>query len=349
MVKNLAAGLRKAYRPAAGWRTVAILIFLLSPVPVFVLSMMLGNFHLSFADTIGVITSKLMGTGGYPDIYYSVIFDIRLPRVLCAMMVGASLSVSGAAFQGIFRNPLVDPYILGLSSGAAFGAALSIAVLPWLSIQVAAFAFSLLAIGFAYLMARTGGQTPVVSLVLSGVITSSIFTALLSIVQMMAHEKSLQSIVLWIMGSFNATAWSYVYDSWYLIAGGCAVMILLRWRLNVLAMGDEEARAVGMNVELYKGIFIVCASLVAAVAVSIAGIIALVGLIVPHMLRMIFGPDHRLLIPLSAAFGATYLLLVDDVARAAFGFEIPASIITTLVGAPFFLYLLRKTKVSGWE
>ena len=341
----------RSWRLTLPWslKAIAFFLFLTAPVPAFVVSMLIGSYQLPAADTFGVILSKLAGAGPYPAMYYSVIWDIRLPRVLAAMLAGAALAVSGAAFQGIFRNPLVDPYILGLSSGAAFGAALSIAVLPWLPLQAGAFLFSLLAIGLAYLMARSDGQTPIVSLVLSGVITSSIFTALLSIVQMAAHEKSLQSIVLWIMGSFNTSTWSQVNSSWLPIVAGCAVMMLLRWRLNVLAMGDEEARAVGLNTELYKGAFIVCASLVASAAVSMAGIIALVGLIVPHMLRMIFGPDHRLLLPLAATFGATYLVLVDDVARAAFGFEMPASIITTLVGAPFFMYLLRKTRVSGWQ
>ncbi|MEZ4595705.1 MAG: iron ABC transporter permease [Chloroflexota bacterium] len=216
-------------------------------------------------------------------------------------------------------------------------------------VQLSAFLFGLLAMGIAYWMARTGGRVPIVSLILSGVITSSIFTALLSIVQMSAHERSLQSIVRWIMGSFNAVTWTMLASGWHLMVIGTVVMILLRWRLNVLALGDDEARSAGMNVERYKAVFIVCAALVSAVGVAMAGIVALVGLIVPHMIRMIAGPDHRTLLPLSAAFGATYLVLVDDVARAAFGFEVPLSIITTLIGAPFFWVLLRSTRASGWE
>ncbi len=203
--------------------------------------------------------------------------------------------------------------------------------------------------GVAYWMARTGGRVPIVSLILSGVITASIFTALLSIVQMSAHERSLQTIIRWIMGSFNAVTWSALSTAWFLMVAGTLIMILLRWRLNVLALGDDEARSAGMNVERYKAVFIVCAALVSAVGVSIAGIVALVGLIIPHMIRMIAGPDHRTLLPLSAAAGATYLVLVDDLARAAFGFEVPLSIITTLIGAPFFFLLLRTTKASGWE
>ena len=151
------------------------------------------------------------------------------------------------------------------------------------------------------------------------------------------------------MGSFNAVTWPVLSQGWLLIVVGTIVMILLRWRLNVLALGDDEARSAGLNVERYKGVFIVSAALVSAVAVAMAGIVALVGLIVPHMVRMIAGPDHRVLLPLSAALGATYLVLVDDLARAAFGVELPLSIITTLIGAPFFWLLLRTTKASGWE
>jgi iron complex transport system permease protein len=349
MVRRLPASLLAERGLSGSWRTIAIAAVTLSPIPAFIFSMLLGTYGLAVGDVFGVIWSRLMGTQDYGDAVYTVLFDIRLPRVLSAMLVGMAISVSGAVLQGVLRNPLVDPYILGLSSGAAFGAALAIAAVTWLPVQLSAFVFGLLAMAIAYTMARTGGRVPIVSLILSGVITSSIFTALLSIVQMSAHERSLQTIVRWIMGSFNAVTWSSLAGVWFLIIAGTAIMIALRWRLNVLALGDDEARSAGMNVERYKAVFIVCAALVSAVSVSIAGIVALVGLIIPHMVRMIAGPDHRTLLPLSAALGATYLVLVDDLARAAFGYEIPLSIITTLIGAPFFWLLLRATKASGWE
>jgi iron complex transport system permease protein len=348
-VRRLTATLLAERGLSGSWRTVAIWAVALSPVPAFIFSMLLGTYGLAVGDVFGVIWSRIVGSAEYGDMVHTVLFDIRLPRVLSVMLVGMAISVSGAALQGVLRNPLVDPYILGLSAGAAFGAALAIAVVTWLPVQLSAFGFGLLAMGLAYTMARTGGRVPVVSLILSGVITSAIFTALLSIVQMSAHERSLQTIVRWIMGSFNAVTWSSLAGVWFLIVAGTVVMIALRWRLNVLALGDDEARSAGMDVERYKAIFIVCAALVSAVSVSIAGIVALVGLIIPHMVRMIAGPDHRTLLPLSAALGATYLVLVDDLARAAFGYEVPLSIITTLIGAPFFWLLLRTTKSSGWE
>lgn len=330
-------------------RTIVIALLLLSPIPAFLFSMLLGSFGLSVGDVIGVIWTHLTGNETYDASTYTVIFDIRLPRVLGAMLVGMGVSVSGAVLQGVLRNPLVDPYILGLSSGAAFGASFAIVIAVWLPVQVSAFIFGLAAMGIAYGMARTGGRVPIVSLILSGVITGSIFTALLSIVELAAHERSLQAIVRWIMGSFNATTWSILSGTWHLMVAGTIVMLLLRWRLNVLALGDDEARSAGMNVERYKAVFIIAAALVSALSVAIAGIVALVGLIVPHMIRMLVGPDHRTLLPLSAAVGATYLVLVDDVARAAFGFEVPLSIITTLIGAPFFWILLRTTRTGGWE
>lgn len=334
----------------SGWKNLAFIFFLLLPVPVFFFSIFLGTYSLSSQELVRVLLSHFTSYEySYPSVYDTVIFNIRFPRVLLAMAVGAALSTSGATLQGIFRNPLVDPYLLGLSSGAAFGAALSIAVIPGLPSQVGAFVFSLVALGFSYLMARTGGHTSTVSLVLSGVITSSIFTAMLAIIQYTTDERAVQSIVYWTLGCLHTACWSKFNDSFSFVAVGCLIVYLLRWKLNVLALGEEEAKAVGMNVELYKIVFIVAASLAASAAVAVAGIIGLLGLIIPHILRMIFGPDHRKIIPLSITFGASFLAFVDDIARSALGFEIPIGIITTLLGAPFFLYLLRNTKIGGWE
>lgn len=326
------------------------MLFLCLPIFSFFFSMFIGSYPIQPMELIDLIASHLFNyDNSYPDVYNTIIFDVRLPRVLLGMLVGASLSVSGAVFQGIFRNPLVSPYILGLSSGAAFGAALSLAFLPGLSVQYAAFLFSLMAVGATYFMATTHRSTPVVSLVLAGVIVSAVFDSLLTIIQIAVNEKALQSIVFWIMGSLGTASWSKIYSALPLFVLGCAIIFMLRWRLNVLALGDEEARSVGLNPEIYKIIFITLASLAASSAVAVVGIIGLVGLIVPHMLRMIFGPDHRALIPLSICFGASFLVLVDDFARAGMGFEIPVGVVTTLVGAPFFAYLLRSVRSGGWE
>jgi len=323
---------------------------LLMPLPAFLISMNIGTYPLSGPELAEIIFSRLMGhSHSLPPVYDIVVFSIRLPRILLAMLAGAALSISGATLQGIFRNPLVSPFILGLSSGAAFGAALAMSVFPWMPLQIGAFSFSLLAVGSAYLMARHKGEVPVISLVLAGVVVSSVFGALLAIIQFAVDARSLQSIVYWNMGTLSTASWSKVdlAAPWVLIGG--LIIIALRWRLNVLALGEEEARSVGMNLERYKVVFIVTATLVASAVVAVAGIIGLVGLIVPHMVRMVFGPDHRTLIPLSLTLGASFLVLVDDVARAAFTFEVPVGIITTLLGAPVFIYLLRTTRAGGWE
>lgn len=312
--------------------------------------MTIGTYPISPADLFHFISTKASGLDSeYPQVYDTVIFNIRLPRVILAMLVGTALSLSGTTLQAIFRNPLVSPFTLGLSSGAAFGAALSMAVLPWIPIQIGAFIFSLLAVGSAYIMARRKNEVNVISLVLAGVVVSFVFGALLAIIQFIVDEKSLQSIVYWNMGNLSTASWSKVLQVAPMVILGCLILLSIRWRLNVLALGEEEARSVGMNIELYKIVFITVSTFIASAVVSVTGIIGLVGLIVPHMVRMIFGPDHRVLVPLSITIGASFLVLVDDVSRAAFSFELPVGIITTLVGAPVFIYLLRASKAGGWE
>jgi len=333
-----------------GKRQMLLILVLMLPVPAFFLSMFIGTFPVSPAELISLVVSQaLHQESSLPEVYRTVLFDVRLPRIILAMIVGTALSASGAAFQGIFRNPLVSPYILGLSSGAAFGAAFSLAIFPSLLVQFSAFFFSLVAVGAAYLMGSFRGRTPVVSLILSGVIVGAVFDALLAIIQIAVDERSLQSIVYWIMGSMATASWVKVNQSIIPITIGCLVIFLLRWRLNVLALGDEEARAVGLNPDIYKAIFVTAAALAASSAVAAVGIIGLVGLIVPHMIRMAFGPDHKVLIPLSISFGAAFMVVVDDFARAGLGFEIPVGVLTTIIGAPIFAYLLRSTGVRGWE
>ncbi|HWQ64179.1 MAG TPA: iron ABC transporter permease, partial [Methanospirillum sp.] len=276
-----------------------ILIFLLTlPIPAFILSLFIGSYGLSPSEVVAGFISVVTGDGA-PEIHTTVLMNMRLPRIVLAMLVGAALSVSGACFQGIFRNPLVSPDILGLSSGAALGAALAVSVFFTLPVQVSAFLFSLIALGVAYLMAYQKGETPIIALVLSGVITSFVFSALLTAIQFAINERALQSIVFWMMGSLHTASWYKVNQALPWIVIGIGGIIILRWQLNILALGDEDARSVGMKTERMKVVLIICASLAASAAVSAAGIISLVGLIVPHMVRMLAGPDHRVVIPLS--------------------------------------------------
>ncbi len=331
-------------------RCVFYMILLLTPIPAFIISLFMGTYsHLTPNIIIELFYNRVTGTQSlHAGMYESVLFNMRVPRICMTMLVGAALSVSGAAFQGVFRNPLVSPDILGLASGAAFGAALSMCIIPDLPTAPVAFLFSFLALIFAWSMARTRGETSVVNLVLAGVMTSAIFSSLLALIQFAVDSKALQSIVFWMMGSLNTACWSKVQLIILPIILGIGIMLILRWRLNALSMSEEEARSLGVHPERYKLVFITAGTLATSAAVSVAGIIGLVGLIVPHVVRMILGPDHRLLLPASLTFGASFLVIVDDFARSLFTFEIPIGILTTLIGAPFFLYLLRRSQSGGW-
>ncbi len=334
-------------------RRIIIILLLISPLPVFAVSLFLGAYELPPSAVLQMLYAKLSPfsePSSFPEAYQVVLFDVRLPRILLALLVGCALSASGTSLQAVCKNPLVSPYILGLSSGAAFGAALAMVVLPTgISVQICAFLFGLLAVAIAYAIARTKGETPVVSLVLAGVITGAMFSALLSILQFLTDPHRLSNIVYWLMGSFGLSNWYKVKLVSVPILGGVALMILMRWRLNVLSMGDEEAKSAGLNVEWNKVAIIVAAALASACAVSVCGIVGWVGLMIPHIVRMLIGPDHRILLPLSVTFGAAFMVVVDDIARCLTAYDLPVGIISTLIGIPFFAYLLKRTKGGGWS
>jgi iron complex transport system permease protein len=280
----------------------------------------------------------------------TIIMSVRLPRALLAMLVGAGLSISGASFQGIFSNPLVSPDILGVTSAAGFGAAVAILCsFNSTLIQTSAFAFGLLGVGLSYMISRVYKTTPILMLVLSGVIVAALFGALTSATKYLADpELKLRDITFWLMGSMASASWKDVFRVFIPIAVGMSGLLMLRWRLNLLSMGDEEARSLGVRTERLKGIIIVCTTLITAASVCVAGVIGWIGLVIPHVARMIVGPDHKVLLPTSIAIGACYLLIIDDIARTATTTEIPLGILTAVIGAPFFAYLLRKTK-GGWK
>jgi iron complex transport system permease protein len=292
--------------------------------------------------TIGAHIDPRGDLSAISKLHNTIIWNIRLPRVLLAITVGTALAAAGTVFQGCFRNPLVEPYILGVSSGAAFGAALGI-VFPgfYFSIQALAFVFGSLAVLGAYFMARRQGETPVVTLILAGVIIASLFSALVGIMKYLAQDAALREIVFWLMGGFFYATWADVALLAPIVATGLAIMISLGWKLNILSMGDHEARALGVNPERYKLILITLATLVTAVSVSAVGIIAWVGLMMPHATRMLIGPDHRFVIPCAAILGGVYLILCDTLARTLTSAEIPIGIITSILGAPYLFYLLR--------
>jgi len=277
----------------------------------------------------------------------TILWEVRLPRVALTFLVGGALACGGNGLQALFRNPLVCPYILGLSSGAAFGAALAMTTL-WLPVQLSAFFFGMVAVGFSYFLARAQHTVSVVSLILSGVVVGGIFTALLTIVQFLTDPFKLQTIVHWTMGNLHNATWEQLRAAAPGILVGVVWLFLWRWRMNVLALGDEETRAVGLNPTRERVLVLIPATLAASAAIAVAGVIGLVGLVVPHMVRMMIGPDNRHTLPASFTFGGAFLLLVDTLSRSLTAFEIPIGVFTTLLGGPFFMYLLKKARV-GWE
>lgn len=305
-------------------------------------ALLVGAFDVSASEVWRILWHSNAASTQASGVGRTVVWDIRLPRIFLAVTVGAALATSGTIFQGCFRNPLVEPYILGVSSGAAFGAALGI-VAPafFLSVQMSAFVFGSLAVFGAYQLARVRGETPVVTLILAGVIISSVFSALVSILKYLSQDAALREIVFWLMGGLYFAAWSDVAIVTPVVTIGILASCLMAWKLNLLSMGDDEARSLGVRASQLRVIFIVLATLMTTIAVSSVGIIAWVGLMMPHATRMLMGPDHRFVLPASAALGAIYILVCDTAARTLTTAEIPIGILTSLVGAPYLFYLLR--------
>lgn len=306
-------------------------------------AMAAGAYDVSIGDVVRALVQKAAGAPSTQEnLDAMIIWQIRLPRILLAVGVGASLATAGAVFQACFRNPLVEPYILGVSAGSAFGAALGI-VFPqfFLSIQVLAFVFGAAAVFSAYSLATVRGETPIVTLILAGVIIGSIGMALVSILKYISDDTALREIVFWFMGGFYYASWTDVAIILPPAILGILTMWRMGWKLNVLSMGEEESRSLGVHPERYKLILIIIATLITALSVSAVGIIAWVGLMMPHAARMLLGPDHRYMIPMAALMGAIYLIWCDTLARTMTNAEIPVGIITSISGAPYLIYLLR--------
>jgi iron complex transport system permease protein len=319
---------------------------LILPLLLFVVSLGIGSYPISPGALVKTLASFGSGaaTADVPAAYRDIIFKIRLPRLLLALAVGAALSISGASLQALFKNPLVNEYILGISSGSAFGAALSIVFLGRaFPPQVAAFIFAVVAVGSVLLISGKA-ESHFISLLLTGIIVTAFFSALLSLVEFFASPYVLQALFFWLMGSLSLASWKDLYISLPLIAAGLVFLFLLRWRLNVLSMSDEEARSLGVNVRREKILVIVATTLITSAGTAIVGIIGWLGFIVPHLARLLIGTDNRRVVPLSAAMGASIMLVADDIIRGVSAFEIPIGIFTSLVGIPIFLVLLKRTK-----
>lgn len=332
-----------------------LLILLLFSIALFTT---IGTAKVGVIDIYKIIGSKIPMISKYIDVSditdsaKSIIWNIRLPRVLLGAIIGASLSVAGAAFQGMFKNPMADPYVIGISSGAALGAALAIVfkievnILNISSITIFAFLGALLAVFTVYNIARVKNKVPVTTLLLAGVAVGQFLTAIMSFL-MILSDKDMVRITYWTLGSLSGKGWEPVLAI-ALPSLVCMIVITFFARdLNILLTGEESAQSLGVDVEKTKTYILLLGTFITAVAVSVSGIIGFVGLIIPHIVRLLIGPDHRILLPASALLGSIFMIFADTIARTLISpIEIPVGIITALFGGPFFIYLLRTKKKS---
>lgn len=311
-------------------------------------SLMMGRYPIDPLQATAMLVNLVIPLDQtWTDQQATLFFNVRLPRILLALMVGCCLSVAGAAYQGTFQNPLVSPDILGASQGAAFGAACAIlAGFTGAMVSVSAFFVSLLTVALVLLISSRAKGNHMMVVVLAGVMVSSLFQAGVSYTKLVAdpNNDELADITYWLMGSLTGAKMGQVGVVFPILLVGCAILFALRWRINILTMGDEEASTMGVDARRIRIIVIIAATFLTAACVSVSGMIGWVGLVIPHLCRMLVGADYRKLVPASMLMGASFLLVVDDIARLATTAEIPIGILTAFVGAPFFLYLITRKK-----
>ncbi|NLL94200.1 MAG: iron ABC transporter permease [Thermoplasmatales archaeon] len=311
---------------------------------------MVGNYKLSPGQVFDIL---FRGGGSSGDRY--ILFDVRIPRLLCCCLVGAGLSVSGLAMQSLFKNPMASPSILGISSGAAFGASIAISfgvgagLFGSFNTPVLAFVFCFITMGIVYAIAKTRYGVATVTLLLAGVAVGAFFNGMVSLMQYIADEDTLSAIVYWTMGSFNKCGWMSFRMAIVPVTAGIIAIVMMVRELNLVSAGEEQAANMGVNVRLVRIAAIVATSLCVGGSVAISGTIGFVGLIVPHIFRMIVGPNHKVLAPLCILGGAAFMMAMDTIAKAAFEVSLPVGVLTALLGAPFFVYVLRTRRRDIWE
>lgn len=312
------------------------------------ISLTLGNYPISFQTLIDIFSNGTQPLPAELQLPANIIIDIRLPRILAAILIGASYAVAGASFQAMFMNPLVSPGILGVLSGSAFGAALGIVYFDhWAIIQISSFFFGCMAVLIALLISHSyrSYSSPILLLILGGIISGALFSTLLSVVKFTADPYSkLPSIVYWLMGSLASVHHSTLLTFVVPMGLGIFGLIVMGKYLDVLSFGEEEAKSLGLNTTRIRILVIIFASLVSALSVSLGGMIGWIGLIIPHIARFLIGPNNRFLLPICALIGAIFLIVVDDIARLLFSVELPIGIITSLIGIPLFIIALNKAK-----
>lgn len=308
----------------------------------------IGRLSSNPMDSFNAILSRLGMAPSLNEAMETVLFSIRIPRVLASIMIGAMLSISGAVYQGVFRNPLVSPDILGVSSGASVGAAGAILLgLGLVERQILAFIGGTLAVAMATTIPKLLKNKTNLVLVLSGIIVSGFLTSLCAIMKFVAEEQTeLSAIVFWQMGSLSSIKMSEAVVISPVFFVGTALLIGLSWRINILSFGEVEAQTLGMNIKQIRGITVICASLLTASAVSICGTIGWVGLVIPHLARLLVGSDHIRVIPVTLLLGAMFMLIIDTIARSLLTIEIPLTILTGLIGAPCYAWLLYRQRAN---
>ncbi len=339
--------------PYPRWRSriYAIIGLLILSALIVVLATTIGSVHIPFSTTSGILLSRLPLVDINPNwssALQTIVMEIRLPRVILAGVVGAALAVAGATYQGLFRNPLADPYLIGVAQGAALGAVIGF-LLPvdWQGlgfgiVPVFAFVGALLSVTVVYGLARVGRIVAVTTLILAGVALGALLAAIVSYLITTSGDR-IHSIVFWLMGSFSLSQWSELKIALPAVLIGVIIIMIYARSLNLIQLGEEQAQQLGIDVEKLKVILLAAATLITAAAVSFVGIIGFVGIIIPHTVRLIWGPDYRFLLPLSVLVGGIFLILADVAARTVMApSEIPIGVFTALCGAPFFLYLLRR-------
>ncbi|SJZ36093.1 FecCD family ABC transporter permease [Selenihalanaerobacter shriftii] len=316
----------------------------------------LGAVNIPFSEVAEVLINKVqfLDNGGQAGVNQTIIFKIRLPRVLLAGLVGLALATSGTVFQALLKNPMADPYIIGISSGASLGAALGMILdlganfLGLNIIPIFAFVGALITTFIVYNLAKVGQKVSVATLLLAGVAMGSFLSAIVSLL-MVFNDENMHQIVYWIMGSLASKGWADVKMVWIYVLVGYIIVHILAKDLNIMLLGEEAAQSLGIEVEKMKRIILIVGALLAGAAVAGSGVIGFIGLIIPHIVRLLVGPDHRILIPSSALVGAIFLILTDTLARTVIApTEIPVGIITSLLGGPFFIYLLNQKKTTGF-
>lgn len=325
---------------------ILIIVLLISVLLITVMiSFMLGRYSVGPKELFSILFSRVIPIDSFwSEQMEIVVFNIRMPRILMACLVGCCLSAAGAAYQGVFQNPMAAPDILGASSGAAFGAALSILLgASSRAIMASAFLFSLVTVGLVYVISLRTKGNKVIGLILSGIMIGSLFSAGTSFIKLVADPSNqLPAITYWLMGSLSGTTKKDLALAVFPMALGLIGLFVLRWRINILTLGDDEAKTIGVNTNLVRLSVIICSTLITAASVSVSGMIGWVGLVIPHLSRKVIGNNFRYLMPASMVFGAIFLLIVDNISRNLLAVEIPLGILTAFVGAPFFIYLITR-------